>query len=173
MNLTQTLDLLARNPEAPLDIAQVAFLVAKDEYPDLDVDRWLVGLATLADEIRPTLPGPRRPRLEAFCVQLFQKMGFHGNQTDYYDPRNSYLNDVLQRRTGIPISLSALTMALGQRLDLNIVGLGLPGHFLVKLVDARNGDVIFDPFHAGRRMALEECSDLVRRVTGLPLDPSP
>jgi regulator of sirC expression with transglutaminase-like and TPR domain len=172
MTISQAVELLARNPDAPLDVAQVALLLAQDEYPDLDIVTQLAGLNAWADQLRPQLRGSRHQRLDQLADFLFLELGFQGNSDDYYDPRNSYLNDVLERRTGIPITLSTLTMALGQRLDLNIVGVGLPGHFLVKLIDPAGGDVIFDPFHRGRRLSLEECETMVRDITGLPFEAS-
>jgi regulator of sirC expression with transglutaminase-like and TPR domain len=95
-------------------------------------------------------------------------MGFRGNTQHYYDPRNSYLNQVLDRRTGIPITLSVLAMSVGRRAGLEVVGVGLPGHFVAR---ARiNGDqLVFDPFHGGRQLSREQCALLVEQATGLPL----
>jgi regulator of sirC expression with transglutaminase-like and TPR domain len=108
-------------------------------------------------------------------------MGFRGNQEDYYDPHNSYLNQVLERRLGIPITLSAVMMAIGQRAGLNLVGIGLPGHFIVKASNppspsgrAAAGDgVLIDPFNGGRILSLEDCEALVQRATGTPFNLSP
>ena len=94
-------------------------------------------------------------------------MGFRGNLQEYYDARNSYFNDVLDRRTGIPISLSAVVMAVGACAGLRIVGVGLPGHFVVKATEAGE-EVLFDPFHGGRVLTPQECETLVEQVTGLP-----
>ncbi len=96
-------------------------------------------------------------------------MGFRGNQQDYYDARNSYFNDVLDRRTGIPITLSAVAMAVGRRAGLDIVGVGLPGHFVAKAI-ADGEEVLFDPFHSGRRLTPEKCQRLVEQVTGMPFE---
>jgi regulator of sirC expression with transglutaminase-like and TPR domain len=172
MNLDHALELLARDPDAALDLAEVGFLLARDEYPSLNVQGALSDLDALAQQVRPSLRGNPRERLQVLCDHLFGTLGFHGNSEDYYDPRNSYLSDVLQRRTGIPITLSALTMALGRRLDLNIAGVGLPGHFVAKLIDPQRGDVLFDPFHGGRVLSTAECEDLVQRVTGVPFEAS-
>ncbi len=99
-------------------------------------------------------------------------MGFHGNVRDYYDPRNSYLNVVMERRTGIPISLSAVTIAIGRRAGLHVVGVGLPGHFIAKAVDG-GGEVLIDPYHGGRVLTSADCTNLVRQVTGLAFEASP
>jgi regulator of sirC expression with transglutaminase-like and TPR domain len=96
-------------------------------------------------------------------------MGFRGNTQEYYDPRNSYFNQVLDRRTGIPITLSAVAMAVGTRAGLEVVGVGLPGHFVAKAVlDGR--EALFDPFHGGRRLAPLECEHLVGQVTGMSFE---
>jgi len=100
------------------------------------------------------------------CRYLFHDMGFRGNSQDYYDPRNSYLNQVIDRRTGIPITLSALAMAIGGRVGIDIQGIGLPGHFVVKAVAGRQ-EILFDPFNAGRILTTENCEQLVHHVTGM------
>src|SRR5947199_6735262 len=122
MNLDAALDLLAREPAAPLDVAEVALHLAHDEYPDLDVEAQLGELNAMAHEARTYLGGDLRARVAGLCRYLFHEMGFRGNLRDYYDPANSYLNVVLERRTGIPLSLSAVAMAVGARAGLGVVG---------------------------------------------------
>jgi regulator of sirC expression with transglutaminase-like and TPR domain len=165
MNLDAALALLAREPAAPLDMAELALCLARDEYTGLDVEGYLGELSAMAREVRAYLGGDLRARVAGLCRYLFHEMGFCGNVRDYYDARNSYLNQVLDRRTGIPISLSAVAMAVGARADLNVVGVGLPGHFVVKAVDA-DREVFFDPFHGGRLLTIPDCEQLVLRVTG-------
>src|SRR5437762_3204412 len=111
MNLDTALPLLAQNPRASLDVAELALLVARDEFANLDVESELAELAAMAHELRPQLRGPLPSRVRALSRYLFHEQGFHGNESDYYDPANSYLNEVLIRRTGLPISLSILAMA--------------------------------------------------------------
>jgi regulator of sirC expression with transglutaminase-like and TPR domain len=165
MNLDDALTLLARDPAAPLDLAEVALLLARDEYPGLDVEAYLGELAGMAREARAYVRGDLAARAAGLCRYLFHEMGFHGNTRHYYDPRNSYLNDVLDRRTGLPITLSAVAIAVGTRAGLEVVGVGLPGHFIAKAVgDGR--EVLFDPFHGGRQLEPVECEHLVQRVTG-------
>src|SRR5271156_2068823 len=135
MNLDAALTLLADNPSAPLDLAELALQLAHDEYPDLDVEAYLNELAGMAHEARTLLRGDLPARVRGLCRYLFHDMGFRGNLQAYYDARNSYFNDVLDRRTGIPISLSAVVMAVGARAGLNIAGVGLPGHFVVKAIE--------------------------------------
>jgi regulator of sirC expression with transglutaminase-like and TPR domain len=103
------------------------------------------------------------------CRFLFHDVGFTGNQREYYDPRNSYLNDVLDRQTGIPISLSLVTMAVGQRLGMNIHGVALPGHFVV-MAELRGKRVVFDPFHQGRLLEVDDCQNLVRESAGVDVE---
>jgi regulator of sirC expression with transglutaminase-like and TPR domain len=167
MDLDHALDRLARDPQAPLDVAELALGLARDEYPDLDVAAYLSELDAMSREARSYVRGPLPARVAGLCRYLFHEMGFRGNVQDYYDPRNSYLNQVLDRRTGIPISLSAVTMAVGARVGLDVVGVGLPGHFVVKAV-AGSEAIVFDPFHGGRVLSPEDCELLVQRVTGKP-----
>jgi regulator of sirC expression with transglutaminase-like and TPR domain len=164
MNLNAALDLLARDPTAPLDAAELALHLARDEYPDLDVEAQLGELNAMAHEARTYLRGDLRARVAGLCRYLFHEMGFRGNTRDYYHPDNSYLNIVLERRTGIPISLSAIVMAVGARAGLEVAGVGLPGHFVVKAL-AEGQEVLFDPYHGGRLLSPTDCEHLVHQVT--------
>jgi regulator of sirC expression with transglutaminase-like and TPR domain len=165
MNLDDALDQLARDPDAPLDLAELALHLARDEYADLDVEAYLSELAAIAREAQAYLRGDLEARVAGLCRYLFHEMGFHGNTRDYYDPRNSYFNQVLDRRTGIPITLSAVALAVGARTGLSVVGVALPGHFIAKAVEGRR-EVLFDPFHGGRRLRPDECGHLVQQATG-------
>lgn len=165
MNLDAALERLAEEPNAPLDLAELALWLARDEYPALDVEAYLAELDSMAHEARLYLRGDLTTRVTGLCRYLFHEMGFHGNARDYYDPRNSYLNEVLDRRTGIPIALSAVAIAVGARAGLAIQGVGLPGHFVVKAV-LNGAEELFDPFHGGRRLTPADCENLVRQVTG-------
>jgi regulator of sirC expression with transglutaminase-like and TPR domain len=172
MNLDTALKQLAHTPSAPFDLAELALRLARDEYPDLDVEACLSEVAAMAHEARGYLRGDLKVRVEGLCRYLFHEMGFRGNPQEYYDPRNSYLNQVLERRTGIPISLSAVVMAVGSRAGLRVEGVGLPGHFVVKAV-AGGQEVLFDPFHGGRRLSAGDCENLVFQVTGQQFQASP
>jgi regulator of sirC expression with transglutaminase-like and TPR domain len=167
MDIDAALGQLAREPDAPLDLAELALTLARDEYPDLDVEAYLGEFDAMAHEARRYLRGGLAAQVNGLCRYLFHEMGFRGNDRDYYDARNSYLNQVLDRRTGIPITLSAVAMAVGGRAGLEVQGVGLPGHFVVKAVcDGRQE--LFDPFHGGRRLSARDCETLVRQVTGQP-----
>lgn len=137
-------------PDSEINLARAALLIATDEYPELEISAVLARLDEMADELRSRFPVQRDaqtiiPILNAY---LFDELDFHGNLAEYYDPRNSYLNDVLERRTGLPITLSVIVLVLAQRLGLPIYGVGLPGHFMVKWRDAEN-EIVFDPFNGG------------------------
>jgi regulator of sirC expression with transglutaminase-like and TPR domain len=146
-----------RHPETEVRLDLAALLIAAHAYPGLDVDAQLARL----DEIAAGCPGRG---LDDLLRHLFVDLGFAGNAADYYDPRNSFLNDVLDRRTGLPIALSVLTIEVGRRLGVGLVGVGLPGHFLVRAADDAHAFV--DPFHGGGRLDLDGVRDLFNRVFG-------
>src|SRR5436305_6455522 len=167
MSLDEVLPRLACDPTADVDLAELALLLAREEHADLDVESTLAELAAMAHDVRPRLRGPLAARLAALTRYLFHELGFRGNLLNYYDPRNSYFNEVLDRRTGIPITLSVLAVAVGARAGLTVQGVGLPGHFIAKAVAPDQEDVLFDPFHAGRLLTPPQCKVLVEQVTGV------
>ncbi len=172
MKLSSALETLAIDPHAPIDIARVALLVARDAYSQMNPRVYLRRVDRLADQLRPRLRGSLAARTAELSTFLFEECGFVGNTENYYDPRNSYLNKVLDRQVGLPISLSALAMAVGTRAGLNVVGVGLPGHFIAKVVDG-NEEVLFDPFNGGQFLDIEACELLVSGVTGRPFEATP
>jgi regulator of sirC expression with transglutaminase-like and TPR domain len=167
MNLDSILLELSHNPRAAHDVAEVALLLARDEYPNLDVEATLCELDALAHEARNLVRGDWPARVQGLCRFLFHDLGFRGNDRNYYDPRNSYLHLVMERRTGIPITLSVVAMAVGNRCGLEVQGVGLPGHFIAKAVEGER-EILFDPFHGGRRLTPLDCEHLVQQVTGSP-----
>lgn len=169
LNLDLILEHLARDPAAAFDVAEVALLLARDEYPQLDIEAYLAELTALAREAKNYARGNFSARVDGLCRYVFHELGFRGNKKDYYDPRNSHFNQVLDRRKGIPITLSAVMMALGQRVGVGIVGIGLPGHFIVRCSGDRQ-DILVDPFHGGRRLSLTDCGHLVEQSTGVPFE---
>jgi hypothetical protein len=132
--------------EVPLDVA--ALCIAAHAHPGIDVDEWIARLDELAD-------GCPAPTFDALRAHLFERVGFTGNIDRYDDPENSFLDSVIARRLGIPITLSVLMIAIGRRLDVDVQGVGMPGHFLV--VDAARGDVWCDPFHRGAELDADGC----------------
>lgn len=154
--------------EDSLDVVDGALAVAAEEYPDLDarrVRRRIDGLAEGAAR-RLTSDNPFA-RLDGLRAYMFEELGFCGNVRDYYDPRNSYLNEVLDRRTGIPLTLSILYMEAARRAGFGARGVALPGHFVVRM-DHRGRRILVDPFHGGRVITEDDCRDLVERHTGRP-----
>jgi regulator of sirC expression with transglutaminase-like and TPR domain len=138
-------------------LAEACLLIAQDAYPDLDIANYLARLDMLAATVRSRVAGDAfaEQKLVALNRHLFQELGFRGNALDYYDPRNSYLNEVLERRVGIPITLSILYMEIGRRLGLRLQGVSFPGHFLVKL-RVTGGQLVLDPFCGGEAQSEAE-----------------
>jgi len=148
-------------------LAPAALEIARIAYPDLDPGPSLRQLDGLAAAIRPHL-GTAPTAADATAIvaaRLGDPLGFHGNRDDYYDPRNSFLNDVLERRTGIPITLAVVSIEVGARLGIPIEGVGFPGHFLVRAAGAR-GPRFFDPFFDGRELDDAALLDRLRALTG-------
>lgn len=126
----------------------------------------------MARELKRRMRGGLRSRVETLTRYLFHEQGFTGNERDYYDPRNSYLNEVLVRRTGLPITLSVVAIVVGSRAGLEVTGVGLPGHFIAKAVE-RGQEILFDPFHGGRVLSVSDCEALVTQVIGGPFTATP
>ncbi len=150
-----------------IELDRAALTIAQSEYEQLETDPYLRRIDEMAAEVRPRLSPEESPqRLVAeLNAYLFGEQAFHGNASDYYDPRNSYLNDVMERRTGIPITLSLLYMELARRVGLPIEGVGLPGHFIVRCPLGLEG-VLVDPFSQGAVLSIEDCAERVRQVYG-------
>jgi regulator of sirC expression with transglutaminase-like and TPR domain len=154
-------------PDEAVDLAEAALLIAKNAYQDLDVGRYLARLDELARGLRAHVPedssdGELIAALNRF---LFEEQGFGPNVEDYYDPRNSYLNEVLDRRVGIPISLSLLYIEVGRRVGLALHGVSFPGHFLVKCRLAQ-GMAILDPYCGGISLGLQDLQHRLREARG-------
>src|SRR5439155_6954200 len=166
------------------DLAIAALMIARVEYPKLDAGPYLDPLDALGREARvrvtaaPVVPGEAPPRVDpdryarvmALNEYLFNELHFIGNEDQYEDPRNSFLNEVLERRTGIPITLALLYMEVARRAGVHVEGINFPGHFLLRC-PARRGlpyseDLIIDAFHGGALLSEETCRELLRRHAG-------
>lgn len=147
-------------PDDQIELAAAALLFALDEYPALNMTGYLERIGAVARRASAQLSAdPAERPLEAIeCInhQLFEIERFRGNKNDYYDPRNSFLNDVLDRKTGIPITLSVLYMEVGCRVGLKVEGVGMPGHFIVKC-KRDDLDIFIDPFAQGEILLEEDC----------------
>ena len=156
---------LTRQPEEQIRLAEAALVIASAEYPSLDPASYLQRLDSMAAAVGSRLAG------ETDCFRiigaingfLFEEEGFFGNSKEYYDPRNSFLNEVLDRRTGIPITLSTVYLEIAERLRFPLVGVGLPGHFLVKHPYFH---IFIDPFERGRLLSESDCRARMQKVLG-------
>lgn len=148
---------LGLTPDANIDLLSAAMLVARDEYPDLDASNYESMLDAHAKQVREKMPpdAEAQQRLLVLSRYLFEEAGFSANHDAFYDPRNSYLNEVLERRLGIPLSLALVQMELARRLDVPLEGVSFPGHFLVRL-QVEDGLLVLDPYHRGRSIDAEE-----------------
>jgi len=163
------------------DLAIAALMIARVEYPKLDAGPYLDQLDALGTEARrrvaavSVVPGDAPPRVDpdryarvmVLNEYLFNELRFVGNEVQYEDPRNSFLNEVLDRRTGIPITLALLYMEVARRAGLHVEGINFPGHFLLRC-PARRGlsyseDLIIDAFHGGALLSEDACRELLRR----------
>ena len=154
-------------PEDQIDLARAGLAIAQAEYPDLDIERYLMRIDGMAEQVRNWAGECADPLrlVAALNLVLFTKEGLRGNLADYYDPKNSFLNDVMERKRGIPISLSVIYMEVARRAGLNLSGVGFPGHFLVKYVGPKE-EVVIDPFHRGAIVTAEELQERLDRVYG-------
>lgn len=173
MKLSDVLAALAEDPHYPVDLARVALLIAHDAYPQLNPRAYLRRLDRLAEQLHPRLRGSLASRTAELSTFLFEECGFAGNTEHYYDPRNSYLNKVLDRQVGLPISLSLVAMAVGTRAGLPVVGVALPGHFIAKTIGKHGDEILFDPFNGGQFLDGEACETLVGAITGRPFEATP
>ena len=156
------------------DLAAAALAIARVEYPSLDAAPYLDGLARMGDEARERIARVGIGRLEAvraFNEYLYDEQGFAGNRDRYDDPRNSFLNEVLERRTGIPITLAVVYLEVARRAGLRVAGINFPGHFLLRASDDASTPggsdfVIIDPFHGGALLSEVDCRELLRQHVG-------
>ncbi|HXL76447.1 MAG TPA: tetratricopeptide repeat protein [Burkholderiales bacterium] len=151
--------------DSRIDLARACLMIAQDAYPALDVDRYLGEIERMAIRLRARMPqaNAAEEKVVALNQFLFDDLGYWGNTDDYYDPRNSYLNEVIDRKTGTPISLAILYMELGRRIGLPLEGVSFPGHFLVRL-RLRGGTLVLDPFAGGMPQSEAELRERLQRV---------
>ena len=142
-----------------INLARAALTIALTEYPGLPVETYLARIDALARRVRARISelGEPSQTIPALNAVLFDEEQFRGNREDYYDVRNSFLNDVLDRKLGIPIALSLLYMEVGWRVGFPLVGVGMPGHFLVKHYDIEGRQVLIDPFNKGWILTPADC----------------
>src|SRR2546429_8690024 len=158
---------LLQTPEPELDLAEAALLTAAEEYPDLRPAVYLNQIARMGTELKQRIRAEVEPGrvVEEANAYLFDELHFKGNREEYYDPRNSCLNEVVDRRVGIPITLAVLYVAVGERAGLPVHGVGMPGHFLVKYAPGSSGEIFIDAFSA-RTLTREECAKMLNEMYG-------
>ncbi len=160
--------LLRHDPRA--DLVRITLEIARDAYPGLDLDHYLAKIEALAVRVRDRCQAGAKPRslLGQINWVLFVEEGFQGNVDDYGDPRNSYLNEVIDRKVGIPITLSVLYASLAARVGLEMAGVNLPAHFMLR---AGSGDatIFVDPYHAGALLDRKGCEQRISQMVGQPV----
>ena len=165
-------DRIVGAPDEDIDLGRAALLIAATEYPRLNLDRELFKLDGIAEGVAGRMDDDTPLyQLNTLSEYLFDELKFAGNHTNYHDPRNSFLNDVIERRLGIPITLSLLYIEVGKRLGVPLLGIGMPGHFIVRHRD--EFDVFVDPFHGGILLSEDECVERLKQVTQGSLDWNP
>jgi len=158
-----------------IDLVRAALVIAQTEYPNLDLDAYCAHIADLARRAKRMVPdlGDPSESIAALNRVLFEEEGFRGNAEDYYDPRNSFLNDVLDRKLGIPITMAVVYMEVARRVGFPLVGVGMPGHFLLKHYDVEGREILIDPFNRGDVLTARDCQRRLDQIYGgqMPLQP--
>jgi regulator of sirC expression with transglutaminase-like and TPR domain len=154
-------------PEEKIELSRAALTIALTDYPDLDIPDYLARIDLLANEVTGRLGSEADiyRSIAALNYVLFRQYGFHGNRDDYFNPKNSFLNEVIERKTGIPITLSVLYMEVAQRVGLRLDGVGFPGHFLVKCV-GDGEEIVIDPFNSGEIRSREDIDKMLFDLYG-------
>ena len=148
-----------------IDLIRAALIIARSEYPALDIERYAVRMEGLARRVAALAPDPDPPRTRnALNRVLFEETNLRGNRDDYYDPRNSFLNDVLDRGLGIPITLSIVYMEVARRVGFHLSGIGLPGHFLLKHYSAEGQETLIDCFNHGDVLSRQDCQSRLDEI---------
>lgn len=156
-----------QQPASRVNLARAALYIAMEEYPDLNVELYLQRLDRMAGELQQRLPQEPYPLkiIQAINQYLFEDLKFAGDTSVYYDPRNSFLNDVLDRRLGIPITLSLVYLELANRINFPMAGVGLPGHFLIRPT-IEDMAIFVDPFNRGEILFTQDCQHRLKQLYG-------
>jgi regulator of sirC expression with transglutaminase-like and TPR domain len=162
-------------PDDRIDLVRAALIIARTEYPNLDVDAYCARIEDLARRVKRQVSelGDPSKSIAALNRVLFEEEGFRGNAEDYYDPRNSFLNDVLDRKLGIPITLAVVYMEVARRVGFPLVGVGMPGHFLLKHYDVEGPEIVIDPFNRGSILTASDCQRFLDQIYGGQLQLQP
>jgi len=163
-----------QQPDECIDLAKAALYIAQEEYPELDPEEYLNALDTMAGEAEERLPSRRYPLriIQSINQYLYNDLGFAGNKKDYHDPRNSFFNEVIDRRVGIPITLSLFYLEVARRIDFPMVGIGMPGHFLIR-PDIQEMEIFVDAFNGGEVMFTQDCQERLTQIYQQPVTLQP
>lgn len=161
-------------PDEQIDLAKAALYIAQEEYPDLDPNEYLNALDTMATEVQDRLPAQRYPLrvVQSINQYLYNDLRFTGNTADYYNPRNSFLNQVIDRRSGIPLTLSLVYLEVARRIDFPMVGVGIPGHFLIR-PEFEDVGIFVDAFEGGNVLFPEDCQERLTQIYRQPVELKP
>jgi regulator of sirC expression with transglutaminase-like and TPR domain len=161
-------------PDPQIDLAKAALYIAQAEYPDLDIAEYLNALDVMAAEVEERLPVERYPLriIQSLNKYFYDDLGFIGNTSDYYDPRNSFLNEVIDRRTGIPITLSLVYLEVARRIEFPMVGINMPGHFLIR-PEFQDVGIFVDAFNRGEILFDSDCEQRLAQIYGRPVQLQP
>jgi regulator of sirC expression with transglutaminase-like and TPR domain len=165
MSITNLLLAEINQSDRDINLARAALYIAQTTYPNLDIDGQLQLLDEMAEEVAKRLPQSRYPLMVIRTINnyLYEELGFTGNHSNYYDPRNSFLNDVLTRRTGIPITLALVYLEIAQRIDFPMMAIGMPGHFMIR-PDFEDSEIFIDTFHNGDILFAEDCRQKLMNI---------
>ncbi len=163
-----------RQPDEIINLERAALYIAQEAYPTLDIDESIASLDAIACVIRDRIPEIRYPLkiIQTINQYLYAELGFRGNRTDYYNTQNSYLNQVLERRLGIPITLALVYLSVAKRLDFPMLGIGMPGHFLIR-PNVGEMDIYVDAFNSGEILFPQDCEALLQKLYQEPVRLTP
>ncbi|WGV28691.1 SirB1 family protein [Halotia branconii] len=161
-------------PDEHINLAKAALYIAQEEYPDLNPEEYLNALDTMASEVKERLPASRYPLrlIQSLNQYFYEDLKFSGNQSDYYNPCNSFLNDVIDHRLGIPITLALVYLEVAHRIDFPMVGIGMPGHFLIR-PDIPDVEIFVDAFNRGEVMFAQDCQERLTQMFQQPVNLNP
>ena len=161
-------------PDELIDLAKAALYIAQEEEADIHPEEYLNLLDAMASEVQKSLPEQQYPLriIQTINRYLYIDLGFTGNSADYYDPRNSFLNQVIDRRTGIPITLALVYLEVARRINFPMVGIGMPGHFLLR-PDFEEAAIYVDAFNGGEVLFAQDCQARLSEIYGQPVEIQP
>jgi regulator of sirC expression with transglutaminase-like and TPR domain len=148
-----------------INLSKAALYIAQIEYPNLEIDRYLGMLEIMASEVAKRLSENRYPLkvIQTINQYLYTDLNFSGNEHDYYNPKNSFLNDAIDRRTGIPITLALVYLEIAKQIDFPMIGIGMPGHFLIR-PDFEDSEIFVDAFDRGEILFIEDCRQKLMNI---------